>query len=75
MDEVASSADGSDISFFEITGVNGNQYTYRGSKTEDVLFMPDVLPLDITKDQDGDPGNDSVTVALSELAFDGSSIS
>lgn len=75
MDEVASSADGSDISFFEITGVNGNQYTYRGSKTEDVLFMPDVLPLDITKDQDGDPGNNSVTVALSELAFDGSSIS
>ena len=75
MDEVASSADGSDISFFEITGVNGNQYTYRGSKTEDVLFMPDVLPLDITKDQDGDPGNNSVTVALSELVFDGSSIS
>ena len=75
MDEVASSADGSDLSFFEITGVNGSQYTYRGSKTEDVLFMPDVLPLDITKDQDGDPGNNSVTVDLSELAFDGSSIS
>ena len=33
------------------------------------------MPLDITKDQDGDPGNNSVTVALSELAFDGSSIS
>ena len=73
MDDIACSADGSNISFFEITAVNGTSYSYRGSKTEDVLFMPDVLPLDITKDTDGDPGNNSVTVAMAELAFDDSS--
>lgn len=72
IDDVSASADGSDISFFEITAVNGDQYTYRGSKTEDVLFMPDILPLDIAKDQDGDPGNNSVTVDMSELTFTGS---
>ena len=73
MDDVVSSADGQNISFFEITAVNGTQYSYRGSKTEDVLFMPDVLPLDLSKDQDGDVQNNSVTVDLSELTFDGSS--
>ena len=73
LDDVTASADGSNISFFEITAVNGTSYSYRGSKTEDVLFMPDVLPLDITKDTDGDPGNNSVTVAMAELTFDDSS--
>lgn len=72
MDDIVSSDDGHTISFFEITAVNGTQYSYRGSKTEDVLFMPDVLPLDLAKDQDGDAGNNSVTVNLEEISFDGS---
>ena len=59
----------SDVSFFEITAVNGNQYTYRGSEAEDVLFVPDVLPLSADKDQDGQPDNNSVTVAISDLTF------
>lgn len=75
MDDVTASADGSDISFFEITAVNGTQYSYRGSKTEDVLFMPDVLPLDLSKDQDGDAGNNSVTVDMAELTFGDNSVS
>ena len=69
MGDVISSEDGKELSFFEITGVNGNQYTYRGSEMEDVLFMPEVLPLDVTKDQDGDTENNSVTVAMEELTF------
>ncbi|MGN0379008.1 MAG: InlB B-repeat-containing protein [Butyrivibrio sp.] len=73
MDEAAASADGSNISFFEITAVDGTNYSYRGSQTEDVLFMPDVLPLDLSKDQDGDDGNNSVTVDISELTFNDSS--
>ena len=72
MDDVASSADGSDVSFFEITAVNGTTYSYCGSRTEEVLFTPDVLPLDLSKDQDGDAGNNSVTVDKAELTFDGS---
>ena len=61
--------DNSDVSYFEITGCNGNQYEYRGAKAEDVLFTPDVFPLEKSKDQDGDPDNHSVTVTVSELTF------
>lgn len=61
--------DNSDVSYFEITGCNGKQYEYRGARTEDVLFTPDVFPLEKSKDQDGDPDNHSVTVAVGELTF------
>lgn len=64
-----SSGKDSEVSFFEITGAKGNQYTYRGAKAEDVLFMPDVLPLSRSKDMDGQPDNNSVTVAKSDLTF------
>lgn len=70
LDDVTSFADGeNDLSFFEITGVNGTTYSYRGAATEDVLFMPEVLPLERTKDLDGDPDNNSVTVNISDLTF------
>lgn len=64
-----SSGDNSDVSFIEITGADGDKYTYRGSRPEDVLFMPDVLPLSMDKDQDGDPDNNSVTINVSDLTF------
>ena len=64
-----SSGDNSDVSFVEITGADGDKYTYRGSRPEDVLFMPDVLPLSMDKDQDGDPDNNSVTINVSDLTF------
>lgn len=65
----ASSSSDADLSFFEITGVDGNTYTYCGSNAEDVLFMPDVLPLQKDKDQDGDADNNSVTVDIADLTF------
>ena len=61
--------DNSDVSYFEITGCNGNQYEYRGAKAEDVLFTPDVFPLEKSKDQDGNSDNHSITVAVGELTF------
>lgn len=64
-----SSGDNSDVSFIEITGADGDKYRYRGSRPEDVLFMPDVLPLSMDKDQDGDPDNNSVTINVSDLTF------
>ena len=69
METVGSSESGSDIAFVEITGVNGTNYTYRGADTEDVLFMPEVLPLNKALDLDGDPENNSVTVAIADLTF------
>ena len=64
-----SSGENSDVSFFEITAVNGTSYSYRGAEAEDVLFMPDVIPLLAEKDKDGDLDNNSATVAVSDLTF------
>lgn len=41
-------------SYITITAVNGNQYTYKSADSEDVLFIPDILPVDIDN-------NDGVT--------------
>lgn len=41
-------------SYVTITAVNGNQYTYKSADSEDVLFIPDILPVDIDN-------NDGVT--------------
>ena len=41
-------------SYVTITAVNGNQYTYKSADSEDVLFVPDILPVDIDN-------NDGVT--------------
>ena len=41
-------------SYITITNVNGNEYSYCSSDSEDVIFFPDVLPIDIDK-------NDGVT--------------
>ena len=43
-----------DMAFLEITAVNGSTYTYQSADTEDVLFMPDVLPMPETADTDSD---------------------
>lgn len=65
----ASASSDADLSFFEITGADGYTYTYCGSDAEDVLFMPEVLPLQKDKDQDGDADNNSVTVNIEDLTF------
>jgi len=43
-----------DMAFLEITAVNGSTYTYQSADTEDVLFMPDVLPMPEAADTDSD---------------------
>ncbi len=69
MENTSSSENGSDVAFVEITGVNGTSYTYRGSDTEDVLFMPEVLPVNKARDLDGDPDNNSITIDMAYLTF------
>lgn len=56
------------VSYLEITGVLGNnQYSYTGAEFENVVFIPDVLPI---KD-DGSYSDGKVTVAKSALSFGG----
>lgn len=35
------------VAYIEITAVNGTTYTYKSAEAMDVLFTPDVLPIDI----------------------------
>ena len=51
-----------DVSFFEITSAKGNEYSYRGMAAEEILFVPDVLPVNVADDKDNDHDNDSITV-------------
>lgn len=34
-----------DIAYVEITGKNGNRYSYKNAAPEDVIFTPDILPV------------------------------
>ena len=43
-----------DMAYLEITAVSGNTYTYESAEAEEVLFVPDVLPLPQHADTDTD---------------------
>ena len=43
-----------DMAFLEITAVNGSTYTYESAEVEEVLFMPEVLPMPEAADTDSD---------------------
>ena len=47
---------------FEITSAKGNEYSYRGMAAEEILFVPDVLPVNVADDKDNNPDNDSITI-------------
>lgn len=61
-----------DIAYIKITGATSEsgttRYTYEMADVDDVVFIPDTLPIDIDKDQDGDQTNDSVTISADDLA-------
>ncbi len=61
-----------DVSYVKINGISGNTYTYVAAEAEDVLFTPDVLPIDIDNG-DGTIGwsqnGISVTVDNNKLIF------
>lgn len=55
-----------DISYFEITKVlGGNRYEYTIAQFEDVVFIPDVIPVQ----DDGSFSDGKITVAKSSLSF------
>ena len=43
------------ISYLTVTDVNGSTISYGNTDAKEVLFVPDVLPVDSEDDQDGDP--------------------
>lgn len=61
-----------DIAYIKITGATTEgattRYTYEMADVDDVVFIPDTLPIDINKDQDNDQTNHSVTISTDDLA-------
>lgn len=68
LDDTREDANGA-IAYVEITSVDGNTYGYKTADVEKVLFTPDVLPISTDADTDGNPSNNSVTVAKSAMDF------
>ncbi|MDW7660780.1 MAG: InlB B-repeat-containing protein [Bacillota bacterium] len=61
-----------DVAYIEIIDLVGLTVSYKNAESQDVLFIPDVLPVSTTEDMDGDPNNLSMTFALSRMDFTGS---
>lgn len=61
-----------DIAYIKITGATtegaATRYTYEMADVDDVVFIPDTLPIDIDKDRDNDQTNHSVTISTDDLA-------
>lgn len=55
------------ISYVEITDVEGSKYSFKNAELEDVMFVPDMLPVPL--DAEGDPGNHSIKVKESVMDY------
>lgn len=64
LDDVTSTE--GDVAYIKITAVNtNNSYSYEMADVEDVLFMPDVLP--VQSDWDTDTSDNQITITSAEL--------
>ncbi|WP_167434087.1 InlB B-repeat-containing protein [Paenibacillus silvae] len=54
--------DDGDVAYVQITSIDGSTYTYDHADAKQVLFKPDVLPVSVEADTDGEPNNKSITV-------------
>lgn len=62
--------DEGNISYVQIFSIkNGNEYRYGAPDVADIVFVPDVLPVNAAVDMDGDPDNNSITVSESTMDF------
>ncbi|WP_339787703.1 InlB B-repeat-containing protein [Paenibacillus sp. FSL R7-0313] len=62
-------ADDGDVAYVQITEVDGSTYTYDHADTKQVLLKPDVLPVSVQADTDGDPNNNSITVEHTQMNY------
>ncbi|WP_170841411.1 InlB B-repeat-containing protein [[Clostridium] fimetarium] len=58
-----------EVAYIKVTEVNGTTYNYKNAEAEEILFTPDVFPINNTADMDGDQNNHSVTVVKSSMDF------
>ncbi len=56
-----------DVAYVEITSIEGNKYFYKSAKAEDVVFLPDVLP--VPKHADKDNNENTFTLDNDVLDF------
>ncbi len=57
------------VAYIEVLAVDGTTVTFKTAEAQDVLFIPDVLPVDRSHDTDGDPYNNAITIAASNMTF------
>jgi len=62
---------GQNISYVTVTGINGSTISYGSTDAKEVLFIPDVLPVNETDDQDGYANNNSITILISKMTYTG----
>ena len=59
------------ISYVTVTGINGSTISYGNTESSDVVFTPDVLPVNEADDMDGETDNDAITVAIEKMTYSG----
>ncbi len=57
------------VAYVEVTAIAGDTVTYETPEAKEVLFTPDVLPVNLADDTDGDPNNLSITIAVSKMTY------
>ncbi|MGE6667117.1 InlB B-repeat-containing protein [Paenibacillus xylanexedens] len=62
-------ADDGDVAYVQITAVDGSTYTYDHADIKQVLLKPDVLPVSVEADTDGEPNNKSITVEHTQMNY------
>lgn len=55
-----------DIGYVEITGKNGNTYSYKSAEAEEIIFTPDMLPMPVGVDLD----DNETTLTVEDKYFD-----
>lgn len=68
VDSIGTDEDGA-VAYVKITSADDNVYSYQTADVEEVLFVPDILPVPSSKDKDGDTNNNSITVDLDVMDF------
>ena len=68
-EETRTMSDDAEVAYIEITRVDGTTYYYVSAQAADVMFIPDVIPVPIGADMDGDSENDTITVDSDMLDF------
>jgi len=62
-------ADNGDVAYVQITAVNGSTYTYNHADAKQVLSRPDILPVNVEADTDGEEDNGSITIEHTALNY------